>query len=96
MTHQRWEELSADQLERLLVERWLYRGGVLAAALTLAVLFTMVSVNGLGTLIEQLLGGALAVLTVAAAGVFVYLRLHDRRIFLLLQDRRRQNPEAGQ
>lgn len=91
---QRWEELSEDELEKLLVERWLYRGGVLVAGLVLAVLFTMVSTNGLGTLIEQVLAGVLAVLTVAAAGVFVYLRVHDRRIFVVLQQRRRRG-QAG-
>lgn len=94
MAQHDWDNLSEDDLEKLLVERWLYRGGLLAAALALAVLFTMISVNGLATLVEQILAGVLAVMTAAAAGVFVYLRLHDRRIFLILQERRRREREG--
>ena len=89
MAEKRWEELSEDELERLLVERWLYRGGVLAMALVLVVLFTVVSTGGLETLVEQVISGVLALFALLAAGVFVYLRQQDRKIHHMLRERRR-------
>lgn len=93
MTQQDWDSLSEDDLKKLLVARWLYRSGMLAAALALLVLLMMVAMNGLGSLMQQILAGVLAVFTAASVGVFVYLRLHDRRIVAILRDRRRPPSE---
>ena len=90
MTQRRWEDFTEDELERLLVERWLYRGGVLAMGVVMVVLFTVVSTSGLETPFEQAMSAVLAVFALLAGGVFVYLRGQDRRIHLLLRDRRRK------
>lgn len=95
MAERPWEQLTDDELERLLVERWLYRGGVLAAAAVLAVLFTMIATRGLESFAEQAMTALLAFMMLAAVGVFVYLRQQDRKIFLALRERRHKKPDKN-
>ena len=89
MNDSRWLELKDDALEKLLVERWLVRGMLLAVMTAAALLTTYVGMQGLDTFADRLMVGALVGLAVSAgAGVFV-MRNRDLRIQRELQRRRR-------
>jgi hypothetical protein len=88
MNDSRWLELTDDALEKLLVERWLFRGALLVVMMTAAVLTTYVGMQGLLTFLDRVTVGALVCLTVSAgAGVFV-MRNKDIRIHRELRRRR--------
>lgn len=87
-----WLEKDDETLERLLVERWLYRGAMLAVMLISAFITTYLAVQGVTTLAETLTVGALLALALAAAVVAFVMRLGDLRIHKELRRRRR---EAG-
>lgn len=95
MAEQRWKDLTEAELEHLLVERWLYRGGILALILTFAILITVLVSRGLESLADQILVGVLVFFTLLSAGVFVYLREQDRRIYRMVRDLRRRKRGAG-
>lgn len=89
MDHGQWAELTDDALEKLLVERLLFRGVLLVVMTVAAVLATYVGMQGLSTFSDRLTLGALVCLTFSAgAGVFV-MRTKDIRIHRELRRRRR-------
>jgi hypothetical protein len=88
MRDSEWLDKDDAALERLLVERWLYRGGMLAVMLLSAVLTTYLGIQGVVTLADTLTVGALLSLAVAAAVVAFVMRLVDLRIHRELRRRR--------
>lgn len=89
MKDQEWLEKDDEALERLLVERWLYRGAMLAVMLISAAITTYVAAQGVATLADWVSVGALLALGVAAAVVAFVMRLGDIRILKELRRRRR-------
>jgi len=98
MTESRWRQLDETELERLLVERWLFRGALLAAMTGAAGLMTYLGLRGLTTFMDRLEVGILALLT-AAAGVWLFvMRRRDLEIHRELQLRRamrERNPSTS-
>ncbi|MFZ1061400.1 MAG: hypothetical protein WAP47_19680 [Candidatus Rokuibacteriota bacterium] len=87
-----WLDKDDETLERLLVERWLYRGGMLAVMLLSAIISTYLGIQGVTTLADMITIGALLALAVTAAVVAFVMRLADLRIHREL--RRRHPPPA--
>ncbi len=85
-----WLDKDAETLERLLVERWLYRGAMLAVMLLSAIVSTYLGIQGVTTLADMITVGALLALAVTAAAVAFVMRLADLRIHQEL--RRRRSP----
>lgn len=84
-----WLDKDDETLEHLLVERWLYRGAMLAIMFISAVIITYVAAQGMATLADRVTVGALLALGVAAAVVAFVMRLGDIRIMKELRRRRR-------
>jgi len=83
-----WQHSTDEELERLLIERWVSRGllvGVLAIA---AILATYVAARGLTGRTDLLTFVALLALGAAAAGAAFSMRLHDLKIHRELRRRR--------
>ncbi len=89
MTTQDWQDKDDEALERLLVERWLYRGALLAVMSLSAIVCTYLGIQGVITLADSLAVGAVAALGVAAGVVAFVMRLADLRIHKELRRRRR-------
>ena len=83
-----WLEKDDEALERLLVERWLYRGAMLAVMLLSAISSTYLGILGVTTLADMATVGALLGLAVTAAVVAFVMRLADIRIHRELRRRR--------
>jgi len=90
MRDEDWQTLDDSGLERLLVERWLYRGALLAVIFTAAVIVTWLGTRGLGGLADLVTVGVLVVLALAAGVVAFVMRQQDGRI--LHELRRRRGP----
>ena len=90
MRESEWRDKDADALERLLVERWLYRGAMLAVTLVAAVVSTYLGIRGVTTWADWLTVGAAAAIGGAAAIIAFVMRLTDIRIHKELQRRRRR------
>ena len=88
-----WLDKDTETLERLLVERWLYRGGMLAVMLLSAIITTYLGIQGVTTLTDMVSVGALLALGVTAGVVAFVMRLMDIRIHREL--RRRRSPGAS-
>ena len=87
-----WLELKDDALERLLVERWLFRGALLVLMLAAAILTTYLGMQGPGTFRDRVTIGALVCLMFATAvGVFV-MRRRDIRMHRELRRRAAHRP----
>ena len=83
-----WQSLDDEALERLLVERWLYRGLLLGVIFLAAIVTTYLGVRGLVDRADQITAGALvAVAFAAAAGAFA-MRQGDLKIHQELRRRR--------
>lgn len=83
-----WQGLDDKALERLLVERWLYRGLLLAVIFLAAIVTTYLGVHGLGDRADQITAGVLVAVGLAAgAGAFV-MRQGDLKIHRELRRRR--------
>lgn len=93
MKYEEWLKKDTETLERLLVERWLYRGGMLAVMLLSAILTTYLGIRGVATFADTVAVGAFLALAVAAAVVAFVMRLGDIRIHKEL--RRRGADGAG-
>ncbi|MBI3457524.1 MAG: hypothetical protein HY002_17225 [Candidatus Rokubacteria bacterium] len=93
MRDREWMALDDEALERLLVERWLYRGAMLAVMLAAAIGTTYVGIRGVTTLSDQLTVGVLVVLAVAAGAIAFVMRLGDVRMYREL--RRRRSRDRG-
>ncbi len=85
-----WLEKDDETLEHLLVERWLYRGAMLAIMFISAVIITYVAGRGVATFADMLTVGVLLALAVAAAVVAFVMRLGDIRILKELRRRSRE------
>jgi len=83
-----WLEKDDETLERLLVERWLYRGGMLGVMLISAILTAYLGIRGVTTLADTVAVGAFLALAVAAAVVAFIMRLGDIQIHKELRRRR--------
>jgi len=86
-----WRGLDEEAIERLLIERWLYRGMVLGVVLVAAVVTTYLGIRGVTSLVDRLTVAALVALGLAAGGVAFAMRQHDLRIYRELR-RRRSGP----
>lgn len=75
-------------LERLLMERWLYRGVMLAIMLAAAITATYFGSRGVSTFMDWLTMGVLLALTLSAGAVAFVMRLADIRIHRELRRRR--------
>ena len=95
MRDSEWLDKDDAALEQLLVERWLYRGGMLAVILLSAVLTTYLGIRGVSTLADTLTIGALLGLALAAAVVAFVMRLVDLRIHRELRRRGREPRRPG-
>ena len=95
MRDSEWLDKDDAALEQLLVERWLYRGGMLAVILLSAVLTTYLGIRGVSTLADRLTIGALLSLALAAAVVAFVMRLVDLRIHRELRRRGREPRRPG-
>jgi hypothetical protein len=87
-TPEEWEHLDEDGLERLVMERWLFRGGMIFAMFVLALLITFVVSRGLATFADQVLVGVMAVLVVASGITLATMRAEETRIHRELHRRR--------
>jgi hypothetical protein len=88
MRDEDWLNKDSAVLEELLVERWLYRGGMLGIMLLSAILTTYLGLRGVTTFADMLAVGACLALAVAAAGVAFVMRLRDLRIHRELRRRK--------
>ena len=88
MKDKEWATLDDESLERLLVERWLYRGLMLAIMLAAAIVTTYLGMRGIATLLDQLTVAALLALALAAGAVAFTMRLADLRMHRELRRRR--------
>ncbi len=88
MTHADWRNLDDEALERLLVERWLYRGMLLGVILVAAIIVTYLGLRGLAGLGDHITVGALLALALAAGAVAFQMRQQDLRIHRELRQRR--------
>jgi hypothetical protein len=83
-----WQGLDDEGLGRLLVERWLYRGLMLAVMFGAAILTTWIGARGLAGRTDQLTVAVLLALALAAAIVAFTMRQQDLRIHRELRRRR--------
>ena len=90
MRDEEWRRLDDEALERVLVERWLYRGMTLGVILVAAVAATYLGTRGVTTLMEHVTVGLLVALALAAGAVGYAMRQEDLRIHREL--RRRRSP----
>ena len=84
-----WLDKDGEALEQLLVERWLYRGGLLAIMLISAIASTYLGIQGVTTVVDMVTVAALLALAVAAAVAAFVMRQVDLRIHRELRRRRR-------
>lgn len=90
MREEEWRALDEERLERLLVERWLYRGAMLAVIFTAAVIVTWLGTRGLHGLVDQITVGVLLTLALAAGAVAFAMRQQDLRIIRELRLRKKR------
>ena len=88
--HNEWLALDDEALEHLLVERWLFRGVLLAVMLAAAITTTYIGRQGVNTFMDQLTVGALLVIGLSSGAVAFVMRLTDMRIHKELTQRRNQ------
>jgi len=83
-----WQDLDDEALERLLVDRWLYRGILLGVLLLAAVVTSFLGIRGLVDRADQITVGALLALALAAGAVAFTMRQGDLKIHRELRRRR--------
>ena len=88
MRDEEWRALDDRRLEALLVERWLYRGALLAVIFTAAIVVTWLGTRGLRGILDQVTVGALVTLALAVAAVAFMMRQQDLRMLRELRRRR--------
>ena len=84
-----WLQKADDDLERLLVERWLSRGGLLLLMLASAIVLSVVGMRGITGWRDTVAVGAALVLGLAAGVIAFVMRLMDRRIHAEMRRRKR-------
>ena len=87
MKHNEWLALDGEALEHLLVERWLFRGVLLAVMLVAAITTTYIGRQGVNTFMDQVTVGALLVIGLSSGTVAFVMRLTDIRIHRELRQR---------
>jgi len=88
MRDEEWRALDDRRLEALLVERWLYRGALLAVIFTTAIVVTWLGTRGLRGILDQVTVGALVTLALGVAAVAFTMRQQDLRMLRELRRRR--------
>lgn len=88
-----WRGLDDEALERLLIERWVYRGAMLAVIFLAAITATWIGARGLTGVADQVTVGVLLVLGLAAGVVAFAMRHQDLKIHREL--RRRRSPRGA-
>jgi hypothetical protein len=88
MRDEEWRSLNEAGLERILVERWVYRGALLGVVFLAAILTTYMGVRGIGGLADQVTVAVLVALALAAAGAAFIMRQTDLKIHRELRQRR--------
>jgi len=88
VTKRSWQELDDEALEKLLVERWLLRGCLLALMFAAAVGTTYIGLRGPATFVDQLTLGAFLGMAIVAGAIAFVMRLTDIRIHRELWRRR--------
>ena len=83
-----WRELDDDALERLLVERWLYRGLLLGVILVAAAAMSYLGATGAVRLIDFVTIGTALAVALAAGVVAFFMRREDLKIIHELRRRR--------
>jgi hypothetical protein len=87
-----WRGLEDSALERLLIERWLYRGLMLCVMFAAAIVATYLGVRGISGLADQVTVGAVLALALAAGVVAFVMRQQDLQIHRELRQRRGSGP----
>jgi len=83
-----WRALDDEALERLIVERWLHRGLLLAVMLGSAIVTTYLGIRGVVTVADWITIGVLLVFGLTAGTVAFWMRVADLRIHKELRRRR--------
>jgi len=83
-----WRTLDDEALERLIVERWLHRGLMLAIMLGSAIATTYLGIRGVVTVAHWITISVLLVFGLMAGAVAFWMRLADLRIHQELRRRR--------
>jgi hypothetical protein len=89
-----WQALDDEALERLLIERWLYRGLLLGVIFLAAVITTYLGIRGLAGFRDHLTVAVLLAVALAAGAVAFAMRQQDLRIHRELRRRRPRPPLA--
>ena len=84
-----WRHLDDEALERLLIERWLRRGVVLAVILLAAIGATWLGIRGVETVLDHVTVGVFVALALAAGALGFSMRQEDLRIQRELRRRRK-------
>ena len=92
MRDEDWRHLEDGALERLLIERWLYRGLMLAVILVAAVTATYLGTRGISGVADQITVGVTLAVALGAAAVAFVMRQQDLRIHRELRRRRGSGP----
>ena len=92
MRDDEWQRMDDEALERLLIERWLYRGLMLAVILVAGLVATYLGSRGVSSMADRLTAGVVLALALAAAGVVFVTRQQDLRIHRELRRRRLARP----
>ncbi len=93
MDDTKWLSLNDDALEKLLIERWVFRGVLLVLMLAAAILTTYLGMEGLYTRVERVSVALLVCVTVGAGAAVFAMRNTDIRIHRELRRRRRLDAE---
>ncbi len=89
MRDEEWQGLGEEALERLLIERWLYRGLMLGVIFLAAVITTYLGIRGLDGTRDQVTVAVLLAVALAAGVVAFAMRQQDLKIHRELRRRRR-------
>ncbi len=93
MDDTKWLSLNDDALEKLLIERWVFRGVLLVLMLAAAILTTYLGMEGLHTLVERVSVALLVCVSVGTGAAVFAMRNTDIRIHRELRRRRRLDAE---
>jgi len=88
-----WRSLGDDALERLLVERWLYRGLMLGVIFLAAIVATYLGIRGISGPTGHVTVGAVLALALAAGVRAFVMRQEDLRIHRELRRRRHRDSD---